>query len=152
MILSLTYGGERIEGKRRQMLNADDRHQITQTLALHAYVTDEDQLDRLDELFVPEAVYDMSLLGMGAFEGLDTIRAAASRLRASGHAPTAHFVTNVVIDGRAGGTAGARSRGLMIMHDGELRAVTYDDTLRRHEGQWLISLRVITPLHPSSDV
>jgi 3-phenylpropionate/cinnamic acid dioxygenase small subunit len=134
------------------MLNADDRHQITQTLALHAYISDEDQLDRLDELFVPDAVYDMSRLGMGAFEGMDAIRSAASGLRASGHAPTAHFVTNVVIDERDGGTAGARSRGLMIMHDGELRAVTYDDTLRRHDGRWLISLRMITPLHPSSDV
>ena len=47
------------------MLNADDRHQIAQTLALLAYVTDEDQLDRLDELFVPDAVYDMSRSGMG---------------------------------------------------------------------------------------
>ena len=132
------------------MLNADDRHQITQTLALHAYVSDEDQLERLDELFVPDAVYDMSLVGMGAFDGLDAIRAAASRLRASGHAPTAHFVTNVVIDERDEGPAGARSRGLMIMHDGELRAVTYDDTLRRHGGRWLIGRRVITPLHPSA--
>jgi len=134
------------------MLNADDRHQVTQTLALLAYVTDEDQLDRLDELFVPDAVYDMSLSGMGAFEGLDAIRAAAAGLRASGHAPTAHFVTNVLIDERDGGTASARSRGLMIMHDGALRAVTYDDTFRRHGGRWLISHRLITPLHPASDV
>ena len=34
----------------------------------------------------------------------------------------------------------------MIMHDGELRAVTYDDTFRRHDGRWLISHRVITPI------
>ena len=134
------------------MLNPDDRHQITETLALLAYVTDEDRLDRLDELFVPEAVYDMSRSGMGVFEGLETIRAGAAGLRASGHAPTAHFVTNVVIDERDGGTAGTRSRGLMIMQDGELRAVTYDDTFRRHDGRWRISHRVITPLHPSSDV
>ncbi|GAB2579660.1 nuclear transport factor 2 family protein [Microlunatus antarcticus] len=136
------------------MLNADDRHQITQTLALVAYVTDEDQLDRLDELFVPDAVYDMSHVGMGAFEGLPAIRAAAAGLRASGHAPTAHFLTNVVIDERDErdeGTAAVRSRGLMIMHDGELRAVTYDDTFRHHEGRWLIGLRVITPLHPASE-
>ncbi len=134
------------------MLTADDRHLIAQTLALHAYVSDEDQLDRLDELFVPDAVYDMRLSGMGAFEGMDAIRAAASRLRASGHAPTAHFVTNVVITERDGETAGARSRGLMIMHDGALRAVTYDDTLVRRDGRWLISHRVITPLHPASSV
>jgi hypothetical protein len=134
------------------MLNADDRHQIMQTLALLAYVTDEDQLDRLDELFVPDAVYDMSRSGMGVFEGVDAIRAAASGLRTSGHAPIAHFVTNVVVDEREGGTAAVRSRGLMIMHDGALRAVTYDDTFRHHEGRWLIGHRVITPLHPSSEV
>jgi hypothetical protein len=135
--------------KRTPMLNADDRHQIAETLALLAYVTDEDQLDRLDELFVPDAVYDMRLSGMGTFEGRDAIRAAAAGLRASGHGPVAHFVTNVVIDERDEGTAATRSRGLMIMHDGELRAVTYDDTLRRHEGRWLIGHRVITPLHPA---
>ena len=118
------------------MLNADDRHKIAQTLALLAYVTDEDQLDRLEELFVPDAVYDMSLSGMGAFQGLETIRAGAAGLRASGHAPTAHFVTNVVIDERDEGTAATRSRGLMIMHDGGLRAVTYDDTFRHQDGRW----------------
>ncbi|GAA3552458.1 hypothetical protein GCM10022197_04380 [Microlunatus spumicola] len=132
------------------MLNADDRHQITQALALHAYVSDEDQLDRLDELFVPDAVYDMSRVGMGAFEGVEAIRAAAAGLRASGHAPTAHFVTNVVIDEHDAGTAAVRSRGLMIMHDGELRAVTYDDTFRLHDGRWRIGRRLITPLHPAS--
>ena len=89
---------------------------------------------------------------MGAFAGLDAIRAAAAGLRASGHAPTAHFVTNVVIDERDEEAAGVRSRGLMIMHDGELRAVTYDDTFGRHESRWVIGRRVITPLHPSADV
>jgi hypothetical protein len=130
------------------MLNTDDRHQIAETLTLHAYVVDENQLDRLDELFVPEAVYDMSLSGMGVFQGIDAIRAAAGRMSASGHAPTAHFVTNIVITERSGGTAAAKSRGLMIMHDGVLHAVTYDDTLRRHDGRWLISRRLITPIHP----
>lgn len=133
------------------MLNADDRHQITQTLSQLAYVTDEDQLDRLDELFAPDAVYDMSSVGLGAFAGMDAIRTAAAGLRASGHAPTAHFVTNVVIDEREAGTAAVRSRGVMIMHDGELRAVTYDDTFGRHESGWLIGRRVITPLHPASN-
>ena len=59
-------------------------------------------------------------------------------------------MTNVVVEERDEATAATRSRGLMIMHDGELRAVTYDDTLRRHDGRWLISHRLITPLHPAA--
>ena len=64
--------------------------------------------------------------------------------------PTLEMWTGTPIPARLRATATTRSRGLMIMHDGELRAVTYDDTLRRHDGRWLISLRTITPLHPAS--
>ncbi len=122
--------------------------QVAETLALHAYIVDEDQLERLGELFVPDAVYDMSAAGMGVFEGIDVIGAAASRLSASGHAPLAHFVTNIVVEAVDGEPAivSAHSRGLMIMNDGLAHAVNYADELRHHNGRWLIARRVITPV------
>ena len=128
------------------MLTTEERNQIAETLALHAYIADENQLDQLDEIFTPDAVYDMSASGIGVFDGADNIRAAAVQMNASGYAPTAHFVTNVIIaeDGPAAATA--KSRGLMIMHDGTIHAVTYHDALRPHQGRWRISRRIITPL------
>ncbi|GGF19467.1 nuclear transport factor 2 family protein [Subtercola lobariae] len=131
------------------MLTTDDRYEITETLALHAHISDENQLDRLEELFTPDAVYDMTASGMGAFTGMDEIRAAAAGMAHSGHAPLAHFVTNIVITGTDDTEAAALSKGLMIMADGSPHAVTYADTLRRHDGRWRISRRVITPARAS---
>ncbi len=130
------------------MLSTDDRLDITETLALHAHLLDDNQLDRLDELFTPDAVYDMSATGMGVFEGIDTIRVAAGRMSESNHSPLAHFVTNIVITSVDDDNASAQSKGLMIMADGSLHAVTHADTLRRQDGHWRLSRRVITPIRP----
>lgn len=128
------------------MLTIEDRHHIAETLALHAYVFDENQLDRLDELFLPDAVYDMSAAGMGVFNGVEAIGSAAARMSASGLAPRAHFVTNVIATETGEGTASVRSKGLMIMHDGAIRAALHDDILCQHGGRWLISRRLVTPV------
>ncbi|AMM19234.1 hypothetical protein AX769_02665 [Frondihabitans sp. PAMC 28766] len=128
------------------MFSTDDRLDITEILALHAHLFDENQLDRLDELFTPDAVYDMRASGIGVFEGIDTIRVAAGRMSESGHAPLAHFVTNILITGVDDDNASAQSKGLMIMADGSLHAVTHADTLRRQDGHWRLSRRVITPV------
>lgn len=132
------------------MLTTDDRSQITEVLALHAYVADEDLFDRMPDIFTADAVYDMSGSGMGSFQGIDTIKDAAMRMAASGHAPRAHFVTNMRITSTDDYTASARSRGLMIMADGSVHGVTYDDTLRRENGDWRIARRIITPLEARS--
>lgn len=132
------------------MLTTDDRQQITETLARHAFVTDENQLDELGEVFTPDATYDMTRSGMGAFHGIEAMRAAAGRMFAAGIAPQSHFATNIVITQTGESTASVRSKCLMIMHDGALHAVVYDDTVARHEGRWLIASRVISPIHAAA--
>ena len=128
------------------MFTALDRQQIAETLARQAFVVDENELDQLGEVFTPDATYDMTRSGMGAFHGLDALRAAAGQLFTSGHAPLSHFVTNIVITETGDSTASVRSKGLMIMHDGAVHAVVYDDTVAVHEGSWLIASRVISPI------
>lgn len=127
------------------MLTPDDHIEIHELLALHAYVFDENQLDRLDELFTPDAVYDMSATGIGAFEGIDTIRAAAAQLFTSGHGPLAHFVTNIIVTPVDHDEVSVISKGVMIMADGSTGGATHRDTVRRHGGRWRLSRRVITP-------
>jgi len=127
------------------MLTTEDRLDIAETLALHAHLVDADQLDRIDDLFTPDAVYDMTAPGLGIFEGIETIRAAAAQMSASGHAPIAHFLTNVILTSTRDDEATALSKCLMIMATGTIQGVTYDDTLRRDRGHWRISRRVITP-------
>ena len=132
------------------MLTADARLQISETLARHAFVVDENQLDQLGEVFTPEATYDMTSSGMGTFQGLEALSAAAGQLFASGHAPLSHFVTNIVITETGESTASVRSKGLMIMHDGGVHGVVYDDTITLYEGRWLIASRVILPLRDAA--
>ncbi|MGA0568539.1 nuclear transport factor 2 family protein [Rathayibacter sp. KR2-224] len=129
------------------MLTVQDRLAISETLALHAYIVDENQLDRMDELFTSDAVYDMTLSGFGSFEGIDSIGAAAAAMNESGHAPLAHFVTNIIAAGSGEDEAAVQSKGLMIMADGSIHAVTYQDTFRVDDGAWRISRRVVIPRH-----
>jgi hypothetical protein len=125
-------------------LHAEDRQAIGETLALHGHLFDGGHLDRLGEIFTPDVVYDMSALGGGTFEGIEAIRSAALQLGARN--PVAHHVTNVVITSEEDPRATARSKGLVIMADGTLASVTHLDSLRRHDGGWRISRRVISPL------
>jgi len=127
-------------------MNTADRLDIYETLALHAHIFDADEVDRAEELFTADAVYDMSRAGLGVFNGVDVIRAAAAKMSQSGHAPLAHFLTNIVLTSSDEDTATARSKCLMIMSDGAVQGVTYDDTLRRLDGGWRVSRRVIIPV------
>jgi len=134
------------------MLSSEDRQQISETLARHAFVADENQLDQFGEVFTPDATYDMTSSGMGTFQGLNALTAAAGQLFASGHAPLSHFVTNIIITETGESTASVRSKGLMIMADGGVHGVVYDDTAILYEGRWLIASRVVLPLRePARD-
>ena len=123
-------------------LHAEDRQAIGETLSLHGHLFDGGHLDRLGEIFTPDVVYDMSAVGVGTFEGIEAIRSAALRLGAGN--PVAHHVTNVVITGD-GDSVTALSKGLVLMADGTVASVTHLDTLRRQDGGWRISRRVISP-------
>jgi hypothetical protein len=129
-------------------LTAEDRQAISEILSLHGHIFDGGHLDRLGEIFTPEVVYDLTDAGVGTFEGIEAIQSGALKLGARN--PVAHHVTNVVITSEEGDLVTARSKGLMIMADGAFASVTHLDTLRRHNGGWRISRRVVlaqsTPL------
>lgn len=124
-------------------LDAADRWAIAETLSLHGHIFDGGQLGRLEEIFTPEVVYDLSAVGVGTFEGIEAARQGAIKLGAAG--PIAHHVTNIVIAEAADDVVTVQSKGLMIMADGTMGSVTHLDTLRRHEAGWRISHRVIRP-------
>jgi hypothetical protein len=125
-------------------LPAEDRLAIGEVLSLHGHIFDASELDRLDEIFTPEVVYDMSAVGFGVFEGIETVRSAAASMGDQG--PLAHHVTNVLISSDEDEVVTAHSKGLMLMRDGTLASVTHHDTLRRHNGDWRINRRIISPI------
>ena len=124
------------------LLSADDRWAIGEILSLHGHLFDGGQLDRLEEIFAPEVVYDLTDLGMGALEGIEAIRRGSIQL--GDRNPIAHHVTNIVISNEAHNEVTVISKGLVIRSDGTLGSVNHLDTLIRLGGQWRISRRVIT--------
>lgn len=125
-------------------LSADDRFAIAETIAMHGHLFDEGQLDRLDELFTSDVVYDVSDFGQGVLHGIDAIREAALALGSRN--PLAHHVTNIVVTGSGDeNTATVRSKAIAIMGDGRCGSATYLDTVCRQPGGWRISHRKIIP-------
>ncbi|MBT2225234.1 nuclear transport factor 2 family protein [Nonomuraea sp. NEAU-A123] len=122
-------------------LDADDRAAITELISLHGHLFDDGELDRLDELFTADVVYDASDFGVGSLEGVAAIREAALTLGAAN--PVGHHVTNVVLTEIADGQVRARSKGISIMAGGGAGSVIYDDVISYGDQGWRISHRKI---------
>ncbi|MEV6112970.1 nuclear transport factor 2 family protein [Streptomyces sp. NPDC052109] len=120
-------------------LTLEDRFAITELISLHGHFVDDGQLDRLEELFTPEVVYDLTDFGQDPLVGVAAMRAAALALGAGN--PVAHHVTNVVVLESADGRVRARSKALGVRADGSCGSATYDDTLVRTPDGWRISHR-----------
>jgi hypothetical protein len=128
---------------RAMALSPDDRAAIVELISLHGHVFDDGDLDRLDVLFTPSIVYDVSELGGGSLHGIEAIRAAALAL-GDGN-PLGHHVTNVVVTEHEDGTVGVRSKGIGVNADGSVGTVTYEDTIVNSEAGWRIDHRKVVP-------
>lgn len=122
-------------------LSAEDRIAVTELIHLHGHLFDGGELDRLDELFTDDVVYDVSDYGGGALVGVTAIREAAFAL-GDGN-PVAHHVTNVVITELPDGVVRVLSKGLGVNVDGTCGSVTYDDRVTRGAAGWRISHRTV---------
>lgn len=123
-------------------LTLEDRIAVTELISMHGHLVDDGRLDRLEELFTPDVVYDLTDFGRGPLVGPAAIREAALAL-GDGNA-VAHHVTDVVVREGADGRVRARCKGLGVRADGTCGSVTYDDILVRTPDGWRISHRVLT--------
>jgi hypothetical protein len=119
-----------------------DRLAIYELIGLHGHLMDDGELSRLDELFTPDVIYDLSEYGAGELLGIEAVRAAA--LEAGDRNPVGHHVTNIVVS-VDGDQVRARSKGIGILADGRCGSVVYEDQLRRGDEGWRISRRQVTP-------
>jgi hypothetical protein len=125
-----------------------DRCAIAETISLHGHLFDEGHLDRLEELFTADVVYDVTDVGIEALHGIAEIRRAALDLGAAN--PLAHHVTNTIITSVENDCVKTQCKALVVKTDGRCGSATYLDTLRREHGRWRISHRIVlarrTPL------
>lgn len=129
-------------------LAPEDRTAITELISLHGHLFDNGELERLDELFTTDVVYDVTDFGLEAMRGIAAIQEAAVAL--GGANPVGHHVTNIIVSESADGRVHARSKGIGINADGTSGSVTYEDTVVRSDRGWRISYRRVvahrTPL------
>ncbi|OPF78548.1 polyketide cyclase [Streptomyces antioxidans] len=124
-------------------LTLEDRLAITELISLHGHFVDDGRLDRLEELFTSDVVYDVTDFGQEPMLGVAAVREAGWALGAAN--PVAHHVTNIVLTASADGRVQARSKGLGVRADGSCGSVSYDDTVVRTADGWRISHRKISP-------
>lgn len=120
-------------------LSFEDRSAIAELISLHGHLFDGGELDRLDELFTPDVVYDVTDFGQPPLEGIAAIRAAALAL-GDGN-PLGHHVTNLVLTRVEDDVVHARCKGIGVTTDGKVGTVTYEDTLLRSPDGWRITHR-----------
>lgn len=122
-------------------LTTEDRLAIADLIALHGHLFDEVELDRLDELFTYDVIYDVSDFGQESMQGIDAIRSGALAL--GDRNPVAHHVTNIVVTAMNDDSVSVRSKGLGVTRDGKIGSVTYIDTVDRTASGWRISRRLV---------
>ncbi|MET8213423.1 nuclear transport factor 2 family protein [Streptomyces sp. NPDC005373] len=122
-------------------LSIEDRTVISELIAMHGHLCDEGELDRLDELFTDDVVYDVTDFGQEPLTGVEAIRAAAITLGDAN--PVGHHVTNTVLTEGDDGQVHARSKGIGINMDGTSGSVTYEDTFVLTGQGWRISCRKV---------
>jgi hypothetical protein len=124
-------------------LTLEDRLAIIELVSLHGHLVDDGSLDRLEELFTSDVIYDLTGFDQEPLFGVSAIREAAWALGAAN--PVAHHVTNVVVEVSEDGEVQVRSKGLGIRADGSCGSVSYDDTVVRTADGWRISIRRVSP-------
>jgi ketosteroid isomerase-like protein len=124
-------------------LTTADRLAITEVISLHGHFADAGELDRMNELFTEDVVYDVTALGGGLIEGRAALKRAALDL--GDRNPLAHHVTNTVVTGGDEDRAHAVSKAIAVLPGGGCDSATYEDTLVRDGARWLIRHRTIRP-------
>jgi len=117
---------------------------VQTAIAAYSQALDTGRVDDVVELFWPDAVAEIA--GVGTFEGHDAIRAGYTNFVPT--QPQLHLAANTVITSSTEDEATAVSN-LAFFQRGEsgwaVRLVgRYDDTLRRHDGEWRFQRRVTT--------
>jgi 3-phenylpropionate/cinnamic acid dioxygenase small subunit len=124
-------------------LEAQDRLEIYELLALHGHLMDAGEFDRLGELFTEDFVYDLDALGHGQLQGAGALVEASLAL--GDNNPLGHHVTNALVTESTGDEALVRSKGIGILADGTSGTVVYEDVVRRTPQGWRIARRTVVP-------
>jgi 3-phenylpropionate/cinnamic acid dioxygenase small subunit len=116
---------------------------ITQMQARYGHLVDARDWAGFRALFTDDAVFDVSVYGLGRLEGIEAIM---TFFEAAPH-PAAHHATNIEV-WQDGGTLRSRSKYVVGTVDGAPSGGDYDDVLVETDRGWLFSERVVSRRWP----
>jgi hypothetical protein len=122
-------------------LSVEDRLAIHEIIAWHGHLADSRELGRMDEVFTPDAVFDLQDFGAGTVEGLAALRTLADAIVEH---PVGHHVTNIVLSQSGDGRVRAQSKGIAVNADGSCSSVLYEDSVLRCPQGWRITQRRVS--------
>lgn len=125
-------------------MDAADRIEIHELMALYAYITDERAWSRLPDLVTEDITFDVSKLGLDVVHGIEAFTAMMTAKDA--WRPLAHHVGNVLISEGSGpdGEVRVDSKVAAVLKDGRVLSFSYVDRVRHcADGRWRISVRAI---------
>lgn len=141
------------------MIDLADRLAIYEVLALYGHLIDQRRFSELDQVFMPDLVFDATDMGSPRW----TSRAELLQQWQSpdaGH-PVAHHATNIVITEDVDSAVGAvrsddrvrvMSKGIGMGPKGRIGSVTYHDTFVKTVDGWRMATRRVElrrpPLRP----
>jgi hypothetical protein len=116
-----------------------DKEAIERLIFLYGYIIDEQQWDRLDELFADTGSFEIENSDISV-DGLAEIVKFMSSIK---H-PLAHYSTNVLIDVEEGAdVATAKTKLFAPRADGTVALGTYNDDIVRTENGWRFQRRFV---------
>jgi hypothetical protein len=134
-------------------LNVEDRAQITELLSRYCWVLDVGDLDNLQSVFTPDAVF---IINGRIYDGLEAIHAYFLELVSRDNwAGTQHYNSQVILEAASETRCEMRSYCTVVF---VLRDVTshfrmlanYQDTCVKLDGDWLIEKRIVSVWNPSN--
>ena len=129
----------------------EDLEAIRQLTIMYAYHIDRFELEPLVELFAPDALWDAESIGLGTFQGHDSIREffAHDFVTAAAHM---HLITNQVVtrlDGdEAEGFCYFFGKGQLKAGGNMTAGGRYDDFYVHANGRWRLQRRKLIALIP----
>ena len=118
-----------------------DRLELHELPARYGDAIDDRAWERLDDIFTPDAVFDLTAVGGRRLEGLAAIK---EFMDGFAHHPKAHLMTNISVDETPTGDVQLHFRILALLDDGTAGTAAYSDDVVRTAAGWRVANRVVS--------
>src|SRR4029079_6148818 len=117
-----------------------DRLELHELPGRYGDAIDDRAWDRLDDIFTPDAVFDLTDLGARRCEGLADIKQFMDK---EADHPRTHLMTNIYVDETSTG-AQLRFRIVALLGGGKVGSASYYDDAVKTAAGWRVINRVVT--------